>query len=92
MKTIDFFEDLAKLYNECKDLRPAELVRRFESYTIFLADSANLKSPCYTDLMNESMVIKEIIVERLKELEKIKLRENMEGKKECQNCQKKHTI
>lgn len=72
-------------------MRPSELVRRFESYTIFLADSGNLNSPCYTDLMNESMVIKEIIVERLKELEKIKLKENMEGK-ECQNCQKNHTI
>lgn len=72
-------------------MRPSELVRRFESYTIFLADSGNLGSPCYTDLMNESMVIKEIITERLKELEKIKLKEKMEGK-ECQNCQKKHTI
>lgn len=82
------FEDLAKLYNECKDLRPAELVRRFESYTIFLADSGNLNSPCYTDLMNESMVIKEIIVERLKELEKIKVNKKLEVEKNAKNIKR----
>ena len=87
----DIFEDLAKIYKECKDLRPTELIRRFESYTIFLADSANLGSPCYSDIMSECMVIKDIIRERLRELERLKLREKMEGK-ECQKYQKSPTI
>lgn len=74
------FEDLAKIYKECKDLPPSELVRRFESYTLFLSYPENLSSPCYMDIMNESMVIKEIITERLKELERMKLELNMEVK------------